>query len=241
MLNGTQRLMRRLEADGSRLLSWFPSVLRHLLHARIVGPLPVASEYSYFTSTTDPLGTPSDLDNETDSVLHVLVMLEVLDWGAEVLLDNEVQARTMSRSLSESTRKRVLQGELIRIIVSSEDLRDMLEQELRDLRVYQEQLNSRLSYSPPEVVDVATSYAHPLLDHSVPPTDARHSTRPDLDWMQTALAPSVLTRSRQRAHSFPFALGLLARCLIKGTITPSRIRTRARSLDDSLSSDRFRF
>ena len=232
LIDGTQRLLRRVETDGSRLLNWFPGVLRHLLHARIVGSLPTASEESYFGRAV------RDATHQQRAVLRVLVMLEVLDWGEGVVEDTESKAP--NRALPESVRKRVLQGELIRILVSSEDLREELEQELDELRDRREQRRrSCLSLSPIETpgLRATTTYAHPLLDRGVAATGSRHSARPDLSWIETTLAPSVLAQSRQRAHSFPLALGLLARSVIMGTITPSRLRTRARSLEDELSLD----
>ncbi|KAL5524635.1 hypothetical protein ACEPAF_9775 [Sanghuangporus sanghuang] len=224
--------MRRIETDGSRLLNWFPGVLRYLLHARIVGSVAAAPEESYFGPAV------RDTTLQQRAVLRVLVMLEVLDWGESVL--EEAESKTPNRTLSESVRKRILQGELIRILVSSEDLKEELEQELEDLRDRRERRKRNcLSLSPIETpgLRATTTYAHPLLDRGISATGARHSARPDLSWMQTTLAPSVLTHSRQRAHSFPLALGLLARSVIMGTITPSRLRTRARSLGDELSLD----
>ena len=176
------------------------------------------------------------------AVLRVLVMLEILDWGESVLEDAETQRQSTLRvPLSEIARKRILVGELIRILASSEDLQELLEQELEDLREQRQQLRTESVRSPRSPTDtyfqgITTSYAHPLLDRNVPATNARHTTRPDLAWMQSTLAPSVLSHSRRRAHSFPLALGLLARSVIMGAINPSRLRTRARSLGDSLGT-----
>lgn len=235
LVEGAQRLLRRVETDGAKLLSWFPSVLRHLLHSRIVGPLPTASGKSYFGKKE--MEDQCRSNTQQDAVLRVLVMLEILDRGAEGLDEAEAQSKN---ALSETVRKRMLQDEFIRILVSSEDLLDTLERELEDVRTDCEELqasgHSPLSPSEVSVIHdpARASYAHPLLDRDVLPTDARHSARPDLTWMQSTVAPSVLARSRQRAHSFPLALGSLARSVIMGTITPSRMRTRAKTLDDSM-------
>ncbi|KAI5119051.1 hypothetical protein M0805_005917 [Coniferiporia weirii] len=240
LFKGVQRLLQRFDEQGTRLLDWFPNALRHLLQSRIVGPTFDNSASS--NAAAGPNKTsPSDLDRERGAVLHVLVMLEILDWVAEVLVNADAKAnRGGKKTLPEAARKRIVQSELIRISVSSEDLRDVLEQEVRDLRAYRERLKASKNaalLSPPislSAGDVTGTYAHPLFDRSIPATDARPPSGPGPSWMHRVLMPSVLRRSRQRAHSFPIALGLLTRCVIKGTITPSRLRTRAKSLDDPL-------
>ncbi|KAH8114485.1 hypothetical protein DFH11DRAFT_222346 [Phellopilus nigrolimitatus] len=238
LLAGAQRLLQRFDESGTGLLNWFPGVLRHLLQTRVVGPsptIPIPLSSSTSGSRQDTNHTPQF---EQDVVLNVLVMLEILDWTAEALNDASMRAGRRGRNpMSEAARKRIVQGELIRISVSSEDLRDILEQELADLSTYREQLSRSddgtlsTSDSWDSDEDAISTYAHPLLDRSIPSTEARPLRDFDPFLTYRTLVPSVLHHSRQRAHSFPLALGLLARCVIKGTITRSSLPKRARSLD----------
>lgn len=189
-----------------------------------------------------PIGSRQEFeaDKQRSTTLCILSMLEILDWETEVIL--QLQLTRLGR-LSEDVRRRVLEGELLRIAISAEDLRISLEEELRELAIQKEQV--LLSGSPSSTTSPNSSilddspsgtYAHPLLDHSVS-TDVSQATKAsELTWTNRVLIPEVRHHSRQRANSFPLALGLLARCVVKGTLTPSRLRTRARSLDDNITS-----
>ena len=76
----------------------------------------------------------------------------------------------------------------------------------------------------------------PGLELLTAPQRVRRPQRPDLTWAARVLTPAIHTRSHQRAHSFPYALGLLARCVISGTMKPRpRLRGRVRSLDDTFT------
>lgn len=313
LVDVSQRLVERTKIFGSSLLSWFPSVLRHMLQTRLIG-----QSQSPLLKKNDRHIDEAETERERDSVLRVMVMLEIFNQCLERLYSEDIPNASQSRHadpskkrhtisvssklvqssprFNEILRSRLILAEMERISNSAMDLVKQLEEEVKDLDAYWKRLESERSlYSPTfspsggEISDIfssthpqkhsnntekRSSYGHSLLDSSIPslpsiyssentprdpdscysssitqkasgipglelltsPHRVRRPHRPDLAWAERVLTPAIHTRTRQRAHSFPYALGLLARCVISGTMKPRpRLRGRARSLDDTLT------
>lgn len=234
---GARKLLTRLDESGPGILDFLPGALRALLRARIVGP----------TTPAGSVRTGTNLDAERAALLHVLVMLEVLDWAADALHDaRPPPATTMAK-------RRIVHGEFLRIAASAEDLQEMLEEELEVVRAHRAQLLEEVEgfggmstagiLSPPLELDTPRgAYGHSMLDRRVPPLSRPQSIAiPGFAWTNSgANLPSLMGISRQRSHSYPLSLGLLARSVIKGTITPANRRQRANSLDSTQSGDALR-
>lgn len=246
-----------------------PSTIRHLLHVRIVGSL-------------DPLDTP-DSNTQQDAVLRALVLLELSSRVSDVLSDPKVKRelgrgfstspghRSPSPSLSdpsgiinksttERNKRSLIRGELTRIRVSAEDTKELLEEELEQIRssplssavlspllpgprspfelVRSETRRAQSSdmvedfrYSKSTAFDEdddgarsvtsftsTSSYAHPILDKSLPASSSRHAPRPDLVYEHQTLISALRVRAHSRTSTFPLALGLLAQCIVRGTL-----------------------
>ncbi|PAV17160.1 hypothetical protein PNOK_0722400 [Pyrrhoderma noxium] len=358
LVHVSRRLVERTKVYGASLLTWFPSVLRHMLQTHMIGQ---PSTLPKKQTREDSQGPESEVERERDSVLRVLVMLEVFNQCLERLYSEDIPTTTPTNSLhpnsvpglnknrgkkrhtetlssarvqtkasyryNEVLRSRFMLEEIERISDSAVDLVKQLEEEIHDLDEYCKRLEiEHTLYSPifsPSGRDTTDpfsssslstalstsssststsarptdrndagkrgSYGHSFLDSNTPalpslydttitnitaavnenttnttnsldksdtssstvrkpsagipglelltaPQRVRRPQRPDLTWAARVLTPAIYTRSHQRAHSFPYALGLLARCVISGTMKPRpRLRGRARSLDDTFT------
>ena len=289
LILGTHRLQKRFEEEGPRLLKWMPSTIRHLLHVRLVGSLfpfdasdsnvqqdavvralvllelfdrvsDVVSGLNLKRSRGRPVGAPSSLAGQTSPPAS---HSQTRSPGQHA----ELPSPSTTRSPSESTEMRVIRGELTRIRVSAEDMKELLEEELEQIRsaplssaVLSPALN--LPHTPFEQVfakpgfrrtlsndvvegskrtpisagvdaddddaksvtsiSTTSSYAHPLLDKSIPAAPAaRHAPRPDLIFEHQTLVAALRSRARRRTSTFPLALGLLVQCIVRGTL-PAR-------------------
>ena len=204
-----------------------PRALRQILRASVL-------------MTPVKLDQDPDVGSQRNATLCVLSMLEILDWETEVITQMQL---SRTGKLPEDARRRILEGELLRISVSAEDMRSLLEEELRELAIQGDQTQSSTSpssvFSPQSSIieeSPTETYAHPLLSQTIPSQVSQVISASETSWTNRVLIPEVRSHSRQRANSFPLALGLLARCVVKGTLTPSRLRTRARSMDDNVVS-----
>lgn len=171
----------------------------------------------------------------TSSSVDIHVILEILDCVSEVLKNTLI--RIGKSRLSEVASKRLLQAELLKIAVSSEDLRETIDSELEELRTQIRQPNSLETLSSlviPRCVTEAEKCSSVsqgiLLDDPVLAAESVYDDH--MSWMNTSLVTPIHKHVRQRSYSYPFALGILARCVIQGTPYPHRLRNRSKSLND---------
>ena len=98
------------------------------------------------------LGQDPDIGSQRNATLCVLSMLEILDWETEVITQMQL---SRSGKLPEEARRRILEGELLRISVSAEDMRSLLEEELGELAIQRDQTQS--SNSPSSIFSPQSS------------------------------------------------------------------------------------
>lgn len=258
--NGARKLLARLDVSGPAILDFLPNALRALIRARIVGPATPPLGGRYGSGATGfgrgGGGTQEPDDKDATALLNVLVMLEVLDWAADALHDARPPPATPA------ARRHFVHGEFLRIAANAEDLCEMLEEELETVREQYASIVAAAAasegsqsqsggfgatatglLSPPIELDSPRgAFGHPLLDKGVPPLGTpRAIAIPGLAGRNSgAVLPSLMGASRQRSHSYPLSLGLLARSVIKGVNIPARRHKRVNSVDTVHSGESLR-
>lgn len=147
-------------------------------------------------------------------LVQTTAFLEVSDWCQDAI------ARRQDQHTSEKQRVRVVQSELLRIRVSSEDMRELLTQELEDLVAEMSEANDE--------TDVSIMQLHQQLDAAQVNASATARARTSI-----GLATKTSASKKERPKSTPIGLGLLARGIMRGSMSPVRPlrpRTSSRSL-----------